>query len=83
MAPMSSRGFATLDTRSMPSTRAPFSAAEMMAGSPPVRQPTTNTSTSSVSAISASGTSGADPSQVGVPVSPTRALAGAAAASTA
>ena len=36
MAPISSRGFATLDARSMPSTRAPFSAAEMMAGKPVV-----------------------------------------------
>ena len=67
MAPMSSRGASTVGVRSMPSTFAPFSAAEMTAGRPAVRQPTTSTSVLMVSAMSRSATSGAWPSQLGVP----------------
>ena len=67
MAPKSSRGVAMALICSMPSTFAPCSAAEMTAGKPPVRHPTTTTSTSTVSVMSVSATSGAAPNQLGVP----------------
>ena len=67
MAPRSSRGVAMALICSMPSTFAPFSAAEMTAGRPPVRHPTTTTSTSMVSVMLASSMAGASPNQEGVP----------------
>ncbi len=80
MAPMSSRTFFGVPWRSMPSTFAPFSAAEIMAGMPPVPMPTTSTSVSTVSAMAPSGISGGRPSQEGPPKSPVRGLAGSSAA---
>ena len=80
MAPMSSRTLCGVPWRSMPSTRAPFSAAEIMAGMPPVPMPTTSTSVSMVSVMSASPMTGGAPSQEGPPKSPALGLVGSAAA---
>ena len=80
MAPMSSRTFFGVPWRSMPSTFAPFSAAEIMAGIPPVPMPTTSTSVSTVSVMSLSSTTGGAPSHDGPPNSPTRGSAGVSAA---